>query len=56
MFGHPGFGGQMGIADRKNNLGIGYLTNNLATYALIGRPYTNVKDALYECLKQIQDG
>lgn len=56
MFGHPGFGGQMGIADRQNNLGIAYLTNNLAMFDHIGRLYTRLSEALYDSLAEIQTG
>ena len=55
MFGHPGFGGQMGICDRQNNLGMAYLKNNLAMFDFVGKSYIELSEAVYESLKQIQD-
>lgn len=56
MFGHPGFGGQIGICDRQNNLGIAYVTNNLAVLSLLGRSYSILNEAVFKCLEHIQDG
>ena len=55
MFGAPGHGGQMGFADPKNKIGIGFLTNHLRIYNPATDPrFHTALDALYESIKKIE--
>ena len=50
IFGHPGYGGQMGAGDIQHQVGMGYLTNNLDIFSFIDPRYIALRDAFYECL------
>jgi CubicO group peptidase (beta-lactamase class C family) len=51
MFGHTGHGGQVAMADMKNNLGIAYLTNFISLHGLGDDPrYVDLENELYKSL------
>ena len=54
MFGTPGAGGQMAIADTKNKLGISYLTNYMSWYGPTDPRYIGLTKAVYESLNEIE--
>ena len=50
-FGHTGHGGQVGLADPRNQLGYAYLTNYISMYGMGDDPrYLDLEGALYDCL------
>ncbi|XP_053381568.1 beta-lactamase domain-containing protein 2-like [Mercenaria mercenaria] len=51
VFGHPGHGGQIALADLNNGLGIAFLTNYITVYAQGDHPrYLALVQEIYNCL------
>ena len=51
MFGAPGLGGQMGYADPKYKLGIGFTSNYLSMTGLKDHRYSLLEEAVYQSLE-----
>ena len=53
MFGAPGMGGQMGYADPKYKLAIGYTSNYCSMTGLKGHRYEILEKAIYNSLEKL---
>ncbi|XP_071157127.1 beta-lactamase domain-containing protein 2-like [Mytilus edulis] len=52
-YGHPGYGGQMGFSDVKDNIGMAYLTNDLSVYGVGNDPkFLALQRQFYKALEQ----
>ena len=55
MFGTPGYGGQMGYADPKYKLGIGFTSNYLSMTGLKDHRYLFLERAIYDVLENLNE-
>ena len=55
MFGTPGFGGQMGYADPKYKVGIGFTSNYLSETGMKDHRYLFLERAIYDVLDEVND-
>ena len=53
MFGTPGAGGQMGYADPKYKVGIGFASNYLSTTGFKDHRYSQLEKAVYDVLDKL---
>ena len=53
--GHCGNGGNVAFADKKNSLGVGYVTNFMSIYGLGDDPrYLPLEEAIYESVRLLK--
>ena len=50
IFGHPGAGGALGLADPDVKMGFGYVMNKMDTFILVDPRARRLIDAAYACL------
>lgn len=59
MFGHGGYGGQMGLADTTYRVGLAYATSHLDPTSRAGadadKRWPSMYNTLYECIHQIEN-
>ncbi|KAK3090846.1 hypothetical protein FSP39_015164 [Pinctada imbricata] len=59
LFGHGGYGGQMGLADANYNVGLAYATNYLDPTSRAGadadKRWPSMYNSLYECIRKIEN-
>ncbi|XP_781241.2 beta-lactamase domain-containing protein 2 [Strongylocentrotus purpuratus] len=56
LYGHPGARGQIGFADPKNQLGMGFVSNTMSPFFLRDDPRTGaLLSALYKCTRRIEN-
>lgn len=54
VFGHPGFGGQMSYVDRKNKVGLAYITNHFSLFSLgDDHRFRAIEEVFYRCLDRM---
>ena len=54
MFGTPGYGGQIGYADPKHKVGLGFASNYLSMTGLKDHRYLQLEKAVYDVLDKLK--